>query len=76
MSRTAAVEHAVRQLAGDGTPTSPAEIESFLNSVGRADTRDQIGAALAYLNRKNVVERASRAQWRMWTGEGIDDTQP
>ena len=73
MTRTKAVEQAVRALTSAGNPASPAEIEEFLARNGRTDTRDQIGAALSYLNKKKILERASRANWRVWTGKGIDD---
>ena len=75
MTRIKAVEQAVRALTDAGDPASPAEIEDFLARNGRTDTRDQIGAALSYLNKKKILERASRAKWRAWTGKGIDDPQ-
>lgn len=75
MTRIKAVEEAVRSLTSTGNPASPTEIEDFLVRNGRTDTRDQIGAALSYLNKKKILERAARANWRVWSGKGIDDPQ-
>lgn len=63
-SRSDAVETAVRMIARDAPAASPTAIEEFLHERGRDDTRDAIGAALAYLKRTNRVTRVSRGQWQ------------
>jgi hypothetical protein len=64
-SRSDAVEAAVRTITREQPTASPAEIELFLRERGRDDTRDAIGAALAYLNRTDRVTRVSRGQWQI-----------
>lgn len=63
--RSDAVEAAVRVLTRDGGTATPAAIEAFLHERGRTDSRDAIGAALAYLNRSDRVINVARAQWRL-----------
>lgn len=65
LGRSEAVELAVQSITRKATTASPEAIEEFLHASGRTDTRDQIGAALAYLNRSGRVERLARAQWRL-----------
>lgn len=65
MARTDAVEFAVRHLSREpGEVATPAEIEEFLRARGRDDSRDAIGAALAYLNRNGRVQNVSRGRWQ------------
>lgn len=64
-SRSDAVEAAIRVLTRTASVASPAAIEEFLRSRGRDDTRDAIGAALAYLNRTDRVKNVGRGQWRL-----------
>ena len=63
LSRSDVVERVVKQLTEEKGFATPAEIESILDSKNRADTRDAIGAALAYLNRSHKVHSVKRAQW-------------
>lgn len=63
--RSDAVESAIRVLTQDGEPATPAAIEAFLHERGRSDSRDAIGAALAYLNRTDRVVNVARGQWRL-----------
>ncbi|WP_298944582.1 hypothetical protein [uncultured Microbacterium sp.] len=62
--RSDAVWTAVKMLSRTGSTASPAGIEDFLRERGRDDSRDAIGAALAYLNRTKRVVRVGRGQWR------------
>jgi len=64
LPRTEAVKAAVWDLGSGSSAAAPAEIEDYLHERGRTDTRDNIGAALAYLHRKHLVRRVSRGQWR------------
>lgn len=65
ISRTEAIERAVQALSGaTGQPTSPGDVESYLNARNRTDTRDQIGAALSYLRTVGRIERVGRGQWK------------
>jgi hypothetical protein len=63
MSRSDAVFHAVDIISKEQEDVSPADIENFLKAHGREDDRDSIGAALAYLNRNNRVNRLGRGRW-------------
>lgn len=63
--RSDAVETAVRILTQEAPSASPADIESFLRDRGRSDSRDAVGAALAYLNRTSRVTNVGRGQWRL-----------
>ncbi|MEI5585410.1 MULTISPECIES: hypothetical protein [unclassified Agromyces] len=63
-TRADAVEAAVRSIADERGTASPAAIEEFLRAGGRDDTRDAIGAALAYLNRTDRVVNVARGQWQ------------
>ncbi|WP_300591638.1 hypothetical protein [Microbacterium sp.] len=68
-SRSDAVETAVRVISKTEVSATPAHIEAFLHERGRDDTRDAIGAALAYLNRTGRVTNIARGQWRLSEGE-------
>jgi hypothetical protein len=75
VGRSAAVLMAVHELLNDGHAyASPADIEALLRSKGReGDTRDYIGAALAYLNRSGQVDNVGRGQWVL-SRQGEADT--
>jgi hypothetical protein len=62
-TRSDAVEHAVREITEKNEYATPAQIEEFLSSKNREDTRDAIGATLAYLNKTSKVHSTGRAQW-------------
>ncbi|WP_344785361.1 hypothetical protein [Microbacterium kribbense] len=64
-SRSDAVETAVRVLTQAADFATPAGIEEFLQQHGRSDSRDAIGAALAYLNRSSRVANVGRAKWQL-----------
>lgn len=66
-SRTDAVAQAVRVIATQSGVASPEAVEHYLRSRNRSDTRDAIGAALAYLNRRGKVRNVGRARWT-WSG--------
>lgn len=62
-SRSDAVQRAVAELTEAKGFATPAEIEQLLKTRARDDSRDAIGAALAYLNRTNKVYSRARAEW-------------
>jgi hypothetical protein len=64
-SRSDAVEAAVRVITKTEPSATPTLIEEFLHERGRDDTRDAIGAALAYLNRNGRVTNIARGHWRL-----------
>jgi len=63
MPRTVAVERAIAEVTKSREAASPGDIQNYLNNFGRNDTRDEIGGALAHLNRTSKVESVGRAQW-------------
>lgn len=63
LSRTDSVQEAVKSLTEVKDFATPSEIENLLREKGRTDSRDNIGAALAYLNRIGKVHRRARAEW-------------
>jgi len=65
LPRTSAVLEAVRRLTEESPWASPGAIERFLREQGRDDTRDYVGAALAYLNRNEKVENKGRGRWAL-----------
>lgn len=68
--RSDAVETAVKILSrGPEGFATPAAIEEFLHERGRDDSRDAIGAALAYLNRNSRVMNVGRGQWKLAEGD-------
>lgn len=65
-TRSDAVETAVRILSrGPEGFATPAAIEEFLEERGRDDSRDAIGATLAYLNRSSRVANVGRGKWKL-----------
>lgn len=82
MARTRAVLNAVAELTVNGEDATPAGIESFLATNGRTDTRDQIGGALAHLNRQDEVHSVGRARWQVGPdpsktpGDDVDASSP
>lgn len=63
MPRSEAVLRAVTELNDTSGSASPGEIEELLRSRQRGDSRDNIGAALAYLNRSKKIWRRGRGDW-------------
>ena len=63
VSRSAVVERVIKLLTENKGFATPAEIENYLREKGRDDSRDNIGAALAYLNRTKKVHSRARAEW-------------
>lgn len=63
MPRTTAVERAIAELTKTKDTASPADIEMLLRTNGRSDGRDEIGGAIAHLNRTGKIQRVGRAQW-------------
>lgn len=63
LSRTHVVEKAVEVLARMNGAATPDSIQEFLQARNRDDSKDMIGAALAYLNKKTKVRSIGRAQW-------------
>jgi hypothetical protein len=73
MSRTDAVELAIREILKTAESASPGEIEQTLAANGRHDDRDKIGGALSYLRRENRIHRLGRGQWAMGPEETSGD---
>lgn len=65
MPRSAAVELAIAEITKSTSFASPSDIEDWLKERRRTDTRDQIGAALAYLNRTDKIRSLGRARWAL-----------
>jgi hypothetical protein len=64
MPRTQAVERAIEEITKQkAAPASPSEIEAWLRNHGRQDNRDEVGGALAHLNRTSKIRSEGRAQW-------------
>jgi hypothetical protein len=63
LNRSEAVERAVQELTLQEDFATPARIQELLGTRNRDDSRDAIGASLAYLNRTNKVHSPARAQW-------------
>jgi hypothetical protein len=63
MPRTVAVETAIAELSDAADSAGPSDIENFLRNRGRADTRDEIGGAVAHLNRTHKIHSVGRAKW-------------
>lgn len=62
--RSDAVLRAVVAIAKSGRPATPGDILELLQAHNRAgDTRDYIGASLAYLNKSGRVKNVGRGQW-------------
>lgn len=62
--RAEAVEKALAELTNTKGFASPTEIEELLKQHNRTgDTRDYIGASLAYLRRTNKAYTRARAEW-------------
>lgn len=81
VARTVAVEQAIADITVNGGYASPPEIEQCLANHGRNDNRDEIGGAIAHLNRTGRIHRVARAQWAGGsepekTSEGTAPTVP
>lgn len=63
VARTVAVEQAIAEITVNGGYASPPEIERCLVGHGRNDNRDEIGGAIAHLNRTGRIHRVARGQW-------------
>ncbi len=64
VGRSEAVERAVAELTTSKGFATPADIEDLLKQRNRhGDTRDYIGASLAYLRRTHKVHTRARAEW-------------
>jgi chromosome segregation ATPase len=63
LPRTTAVEKAVEALSATQGFATPADIETYLRERDRSDGRDQIGGALAHLNRTNKVNNVGYGKW-------------
>lgn len=62
--RSEAVERAVAELTAAKGFATPAEVEELLKQRNRTgDTRDYIGASLAYLRRSHKAHTRARAEW-------------
>jgi hypothetical protein len=68
LPRTVAVERAIAEITKTQESASPAEIEQLLRGFGRQDDRDQIGGAVAHLNRTEKIRSIGRAQWELNPG--------
>jgi hypothetical protein len=68
LSRTDAVELAVRVLDETDGYATPDSIEELLAARNRADGKDSIGAALSYLRVNDRVHSIARAQWKAGVG--------
>jgi hypothetical protein len=63
VSRTIAVERAIREMNQTFPTVSPGDIETCLARHGRDDDRDEIGGATAYLNKHNRIHSLGRGKW-------------
>jgi len=63
MPRTVAVERAIGEVTMNKESASPGDIQASLIGHGRNDTRDQIGGAVAHLNRTSRIANLGRAEW-------------
>ena len=62
-ARSDAILRAVKELTESAGVASPGSIEELLHARNRDDSRDAIGASLAYLNRTNRIWRQGRGAW-------------
>ncbi len=68
MPRTAAVQMAIDVLDEANGHATPAGIEAWLHERGRDDDRDQIGGAIAHLNRTGKIHSVGRGMWKIGAG--------